>query len=49
VGESDDLKESDPEMFEEMRARFNAWKKETVNTEDPVYFPEGKDQYGSGR
>jgi arylsulfatase A-like enzyme len=49
VGESDNLKETNPERFDEMRTRFNDWKKETVNTKDPVYIPLGKDQYGSGR
>jgi len=49
VGESDNLKETNPEKFEEMRTRFNDWKKNIVNTKDPVYIPAGKDQYGSGR
>ena len=29
--------------------RYGDWKKEVVNTKDPVYIPVGKDQYGNGR
>ena len=49
VGESDNLRETNPEKLDEMKTRFRDWKLEVVNTEDPTYISRGKDQYGNGR
>ena len=49
VGESDNLREANPGKFSEIKARFENWKEEVVNTEDPIYISKGKDQYGNGR
>lgn len=49
VGKSDNLRDTNPGKFDELKDRFENWKKEVVNTDDPIYVSRGKDQYGNGR